>query len=437
MNKIRIDYEKYKEDAIQQAIDEAYSFGGGVVEIPKGIYISKPITIKSNVCLKTKKGALIIFKKKKEWYPLTLTEYEGVKRIRAISPINAYCAKNIKIVGKGIFDGDGFSWRPLKEFKVTPKFFKNSCLAKSPNTFIETKEGKIWYPTESSYALAVLGDEPAPTKENLEKYQDNYDYFRPVFVSLVKCENVLLDGPTFRNSPAWNIHPLFTNHLTIKNCYIYNESYAQNGDGIDVESCSHVLIKDNIISVGDDGICLKAGKNREARMTPIPTKDVVIKKNIVYNAHGGIVFGSEMSRSILNVYCDNNVFIGTDIGLRFKTQIGRGGQVKNINITNTYMHDIKEEAIILTCGYELFRMANESRDIVDEIKEDDYPEFTNIEISNLECTSAKVAISINGLKDKPINNIRFKNIKISAKEGIKEENAINITYENVDIEEEK
>lgn len=434
--RIKIDYLNYKEDAIQQAIDTLYELGGGTVVIPKGIYISKPIVLKSNVCIETKKGTLVIFEKRKEWYPLILTEFEGVKRIRTVSPISANSAKNISIIGKGVFDGDGFKWRPLKKFKVTEKFFNNTCLKISNDTIIPTKEGGIWYPTKSSYELAVAGDEPSPTKENIEKYKDNYDYFRPVFVSLVKCTDVLLDGPTFRNSPAWNIHPLFTNNLTIKNCYIYNESYAQNGDGLDIESCQNVLIKDNIISVGDDGICLKAGKNREARMTPIPTKKVVIKGNKVYNAHGGIVFGSEMSRSIIDVYCENNTFIGTDIGLRFKTQLGRGGVVSNITINDTYMHDILGEAIIMTCGYELYRMENESRDIVNEIAEDDYPEFKDITIENLYCTKANIGISLKGLKDKPIRNITFKNIDIKAKNALIEENVLNINYDNVNIVEE-
>ena len=430
---ITIDYENDKENAIQKAIDKCANAGGGYVLVPSGFYISKPIVLKSNVCLRTKKGTVVLFKKVKEWYPLKITEYEGVKRIRAVSPISAYEAKNIGIIGEGILDGDGFNWRPLKKFKVTDKFFNNVCLAKEKDTIIPTKEGGIWYPTKSSYELALQGDEPLPTQENLTKYANNYDYFRPVFVSLVKCENVILEKTTFRNSPAWNIHPLYTNNLTIKDCYIFNESYAQNGDGIDIESCQNVLIKDNIISVGDDGICLKSGKNREARLTPIPTKNVVIKGNKVYNAHGGIVIGSEMSRGVYDVLASNNVFVGTDIGLRFKTQIGRGGVVANINIKDTYMYDISNEAIIMTCGYELYRMENESRDVVEQIKLDDIPEFRDIVIENLYCANAKMAISLTGLEEKPINHITFKNVTIYAKQGIKEINTANIKYDNVNI----
>ena len=143
-----------------------------------------------------------------------------------------------------------------------------------------------------------------------------------------------------------------------------------------------------------------------------------------------------MSRGIKDVIAKNNTFIGTDIGLRFKTQIGRGGVVENIKIKNTYMVDIINEAIIMTCGYELFRMENESRDVVNNILEDDIPEFRNIVIEDLVCTNAKKAISLNGLEARPINNILFKNLTIKAKSGIEEKNVLNIKYENVKIDKE-
>lgn len=433
-NKLEVNVKKYQNnpnEMIQLAIDEVSSLGGGYVIIPAGIYISKPIYLKSNVCIKTKAGALVIFPKKKEWYKLQITEYEGVKRIRTISPINARNVNNIGIIGEGIFDGDGFSWRPLKSFKVPEKQFKK-CLEKS-NTFIPTKEGGIWYPSESSYELAINGDEPAPTEENLLKYAKNYDYFRPVMVSIVNCDKVILSGVTFKNSPAWNIHPLYTKNLTIKNCFIQNDFSAQNGDGIDIESCENVLIKGNKLAVGDDGICIKSGKNKEARLIKIPTKNVLIEDNLVLNAHGGIVIGSEMSRGVYDVYANNNTFIGTDIGLRFKTQLGRGGVVEKIYIKNTRMYDIKEEAIILTTGYELYRMENESRDIVKEIAEDDIPEFRNIYIENLDCLNAKKPIVIKGLPERKINHIYFKNLNIEAKEESNLTNYEDVYFTNCNI----
>ena len=93
--------------AIQNAIDECNKNGGGMVLIPAGYYLTGPIEIKSNVNLHVCEGAYVQFTKSKEEYPLIFTEYEGIRRIRAISPIRAYEANNIAITGRGVMDGAG------------------------------------------------------------------------------------------------------------------------------------------------------------------------------------------------------------------------------------------------------------------------------------------------------------------------------------------
>ena len=145
---------------------------------------------------------------------------------------------------------------------------------------------------------------------------------------------MLIQGVTLKNSPAWNIHPLYCRNFTLEDAIVKNKFSAQNGDGIDLESCQNCEISRTIFEVGDDGICIKSGKNREARQKKIPTKNVWIHDCKVYDAHGGFVVGSEMSRGVENILVENCVFIGTDIGIRFKSALGRGGIVQNITIKN-------------------------------------------------------------------------------------------------------
>ena len=97
-----------------------------------------------------------------------------------------------------------------------------------------------------------------------------------------------------------------------------------------------------------DGICIKSGRDEAGRKRGMPTQDVVIRNCIVYHAHGGFVIGSEMSGGAKNIYVDNCSFIGTDIGLRFKTTRGRGGVVENIYISNITMKD-NSEARLFEC----------------------------------------------------------------------------------------
>lgn len=93
-------------------------------------------------------------------------------------------------------------------------------------------------------------------------------------LSIRHCKKVLIDGVTLINSAAWNVHPYFCTDVTVRNIYLVNPPYAQNGDGIDVDSCKNVHIHHCSFQTGDDAICLKAGKDRAARALKTPCENV-------------------------------------------------------------------------------------------------------------------------------------------------------------------
>lgn len=191
-------------DAINRAINYISEKGGGTVVIPEGIWFTAPIEIKSDVELRIEKNAILKFSKDIDQYPLIITNYEGQECIRAKSPITAENAINIGITGGGVIDGSGDLWRPVKQFKMTERQWQE--LMKKSQYTIDTKEGGIWMPTESSFK----GNEhniQLDAENALEKASEYYDFYRPVMVSLRHCKRILLDGVTFMNSPAWNIHP--------------------------------------------------------------------------------------------------------------------------------------------------------------------------------------------------------------------------------------
>ena len=392
-------------DAINRAINYISEKGGGTVVIPEGIWFTAPIEIKSDVELRIEKNAILKFSKDIDQYPLIITNYEGQECIRAKSPITAENAINIGITGGGVIDGSGDLWRPVKQFKLTDRQWE--ALMKKSQYTIDTKEGGIWMPTESSFK----GNEhniQLDAENALEKASEYYDFYRPVMVSLRHCKRILLDGVTFMNSPAWNIHPFFCKNLTVRNVTVSNPYYAQNGDGIDVESCKKVHIHNCTFETGDDAICLKSGKNAVARQIEGPCEDVYIHDCLVNKGHGGFVIGSEMSRGIKNVLVENCTFLGTDVGVRVKSALGRGGVIENINIKNINMVDIKEQAIILTMSYVL-NLLNRDEEI-NGIDKDDIPYFKNINFEGINCLGAKEAVVIEPLKDMPetITDIHIK-----------------------------
>ena len=418
------------QEAFQNAINTCSSNGGGTVLVPNGYFYTGPIVIKSNVNLHLSDNAFIQFSKSKEEYPLIFTEYEGIRRIRAVSPISANKAVNIAITGKGVIDGAGHLWRGIKKFKLTEKEW-NRCLKKSPYV-IETKEGGIWCPTNTYYEGVLKGEPDYNLPNVLEIASENYDVYRPVLVSFIECDKVLIEDVTIQNSPAWNIHPLYCTNFTMNRAIIKNKFSAQNGDGIDLESCQNCEIAHSVFEVGDDGICIKSGKNREARKVKIPTKNVWIHDCKVFDAHGGFVVGSEMSRGVSNILVENCIFSGTDIGVRFKSAIGRGGVVEDITIRNIHMSRIIAEAFIFTMGYVLVNIEDENEGAVTYDVED-VPEFKNIHMEDIVCDGAGIAIKINGLTQLPIHDLTFKNINVTAEKNMDLSLCQNIKLENVKI----
>lgn len=378
---------------INAAIAKANAEGGGKVVIPAGIWLTGPIELKSNIDLHLENGAVLLFDKNEEEYPLYVSDFEGMECIRAKSPITAENASNIAITGTGTIDGNGQLWRPIKQFKMTQRQW-DALLKKSEYTVTE-KDGQIWLPTKTSFDGWNRSKQKSDELENLDTAQKYWDFFRPVMVRLYRCDHILIENVTLQNSPAWNLHPCFCQHITIRNAAIRNPYYAQNGDGLDLESCQYAEITGTTFDVGDDAICMKSGKGEKARQIKVPTENVRINNCTVYHGHGGFVVGSEMSRGVRNVEVKNCTFIGTDVGIRFKSAIGRGGVVEDITLDGIQMIDIEKEAIIFTMAYVLDYRESAQKAAV--VKADDIPYFRNITMKNIICSGAEYGLKAEGI----------------------------------------
>ncbi len=406
--------------AIQQAIDMASKQGGGMVLVPSGFWLTGPIKLLSNVNLHISSGAVLQFSNKPKDYPLIRTNWEGVDAIRAQSPISAKGQRNIAITGSGIIDGAGEAWRPVKKGKLTAGEWDK--LIHSGGVLDSKKE--TWYPTEGALKASTM-DRPGViaagfTEANTEEIKE---FLRPNMISLRECEQVLLEGVTFQNSPAWNIHPLLCKHLTVENIHVKNPWFAQNGDGIDIESCEFVSVRNSKFDVGDDGICLKSGKDAEGRKRARPSAHILIENCIVFHGHGGVVVGSEMSGGVHDLFVNNCQFLDTDVGLRFKTMRCRGGVVENVFIRDISMKNIAGEAILFDMYYQgkdpvsTFGNGGETPKIELVPVNEGTPQFKNIFIDNVVAKGAETGLLIRGLPEMPIHHIELNNIDIESNQG--------------------
>ncbi|MBL7817780.1 MAG: right-handed parallel beta-helix repeat-containing protein [Saprospiraceae bacterium] len=402
--------------AINQAIDMAHQAGGGVVLIPSGVWLTAGIVLKSNVNLHLNKGALVLFTDDKKAFPLVVATYEGVETYRCQAPISATDAENIAVTGDGIFDGNGQVWRMLKRSKVNEAEWKKITALKG-GVFDEKKEN--WYPSEQSYK-GNQWYKPGLLMSSKEEYETIHDFLRPNMVVINRCKKVLLEGVTFQNSPAWTMHPLLTEHLTIRNVLSKAPSFAQNSDALDLESCRNVLVEGCHFDVGDDGITLKSGRDEFGRKRGIPTENVIIKDTKVYQAHGGFVIGSEMSGGVRNIFVSNCTFMGSDIGLRFKTTRGRGGIVENIYISDITMSDIPAEAILFDMYYNGKEAAEALKNPQGDLKpvNEGTPQFRNFFIRNITCRGAQYGVFVQGLPEMNVQNVVIENAVLQAKKAM-------------------
>ncbi|MFA5044672.1 MAG: glycoside hydrolase family 28 protein [Paludibacter sp.] len=423
-------------DAFRKSIDALSQKGGGKLIVPAGIWFTGPIELKSNINLYLAKGALILFSSDFNLYPLVHTSFEGLETRRCQSPISGRNLQNIAITGEGSINGSGEAWRPLKKAKVTDSYWKN--VVKSGGVL---KDPAYWFPTKGSLLGESMSDMNVPRGNMTDsQWLQIKDFLRPVMISLIECKNVLLQGVLFENSPSWNIHPLMCENLIIDNIFSRNPAYAQNGDGLDVESCKNVLIVNSTFDVGDDAICIKSGKDTEGRLRARPTENVIVDNCKVFQGHGGFVVGSEMSGGVRNISVKNCQFLGTDVGLRFKSNRGRGGLVENIYISDIYMFNIATDSFLFDLYYggksasealvdgDNTPAENKSIPVTDET-----PSFRNIYVKNIVSRNARRAMFFNGLPEMNISNINIKNAFITCQFGAVLSESDGINFKNVHI----
>ncbi|MEA5460923.1 glycoside hydrolase family 28 protein [Arcicella sp. LKC2W] len=412
---------------INKAIEECSKKGGGVVLVPQGIWLTGPIVMKSNVNLHLKKSATLLFSTDKAQYSIVEGFYEGKRAARNQSPISGTDLENVAITGQGIIDGNGDVWRAVNKNQLTEEQWKHKVASGG----VLKDDGKVWYPSEQFKQASVGGKSMLLINgKKPSDFEDMKDYLRPNLVVFTRCKKVLLDGITFQNSPAWCLHPLMCEDLTLRNLYVKNPEYAHNGDGMDIESCKNFLIENCTLDVGDDAICIKSGKDEEGRKRGMPTENGIIRNNTVYNGHGGFVVGSEMSGGARNIFVYDCTFMGTDKGLRFKSVRGRGGIVENIYAKNIYMKDIAQEAIFFDMYYFVKFATDTPRDERPVVNEGT-PIFRNMKFENIVCSGAKKGVFIRGLQEMPIENIQLENLILQSEIGAEFVDTKGISLKNV------
>jgi len=370
--------------SIQETIDKCAERGGGKVIIPPGSYLTGPLFLKSNICFEVLPGATLLFNDDIANCPIIDGKWEGIERKVYASLFTGFDLSNVSIIGRGTINGQGKKWWDASD--ITKKIRREKGLFKIREP--ENPDG-------------------CPLKVP-----------RPRLVNLYNCNNVLIGEITFINSPAWTIHPVYCENITVENISIIQPYESPNTDGINPESCKNVRIMNCFVDCGDDCITIKSGYNEDGRRVGEPCENIVISNCTFAHGRSAIGIGSEMSGGVKNVSVSNCVCKDTYRGLRIKTNRERGGTVENIRADNIIMTDV-ETAVSIDMFY---RNRNSEPAPVTEKT----PTFRNIHISNITAVNVENSVLITGLPESPVDELSIVNSSFKCNNGFEISFAKNI-----------
>jgi polygalacturonase len=345
--------------AIQSAIEDCASAGGGTVKLTGGTFLSAPIVLKNNITLDIAKGTTLLGSPDHEDYPKK-TEFKGPGFQSLVSATNA---EHVSITGGGTIDGAGESW---------------------------------WKIARATKNAGVLGSENT----------------RPRLVVFDHCKHVLVEGVTIQNSPYWQLVPYYSDDVTIRNIKVLADIHSPNTDAIDPFSSSNVVIDHVFADVGDDDIAIKSGMINSPGPDG-PSRNITITDCVFEHGHG-LSIGSEIAGGAQNIHAERIHFKGTENGIRIKANRDRGNDVSNISFKDITMEDVKTSILIS----EYYPKALPEGEVAAEPVQRLTPFFHDITIENLKSVNSAWAGVVIGLPESPVKNVVMKNVNIQAKKGM-------------------
>ena len=377
--------------AMQRAIDECPE--GGCVYVPEGRYVSGALYLKSDMTFEVAKNARITGSDNTEDFPIRVYRWEGEERECYSSLINSGIdsgeMKNLTICGGGVIDANGETL--FRKEMDEKKGARGRCICIKNADGLTIKD-------------VIIKQSPAWC------------------LHLINCKNIVIDGI--------EVHTKYNeNGIRYKGIF--------NGDGIDLDSCTDVVIKNSMIASQDDCIAIKSGKNEEGRRAARPTENVKIE-NCTFKSGFGVAIGSEMSGDVRNVEVRNCDFTDTFSIGSVKTCRGRGGIIENILFENvklvnrdTEFKDCKwfRGGIYIDSYYSNAEISTDMQPVSEET-----PIIRNVTFRNAEVdTIGGNAIYVSGLPEMHCENITLENIRAKGKYGMKAYFTDGLKVNNVEV----
>ncbi|MEG9438491.1 glycoside hydrolase family 28 protein [Edaphobacter sp. HDX4] len=339
--------------AVQQALDRCSVLGGGEVTVPPGEYLTGALVLRSNTVLRLDEGATLHGSPNVADYPLTQVRWEGRWIKGYIGYISAADSDNITITGKGKIIG---------------------------NTAIK---GRV----------------------------DRQTQFRnPALLEFTNCKDVTVEDCFTQQNDMWSIHPTYCENVTFRNVTVNS-----GADGIDVDSCRHVVIDGCTFNTADDCISLKSGRGEEGYTILRPTEDVRISNCTFHDLHWACIgIGSETSGGIRNVRVEHcKCLSARTFAIYIKSRPGRGAFIEDITMNDLEVSGAQQ-------GFLRFNILNSGKQDEFPVPGDEgIPTIRNFRFSNIRVTDMPTLVDGVGIHPhKPLEGFSLTNVTGTCSKGI-------------------
>jgi polygalacturonase len=375
--------------AIQQAIDACPS--GGTVLVPPGTYLVDHLELKSGLTLDLAAGATLRFLGRGAGHyaphDVELSGPDGPVAVSCGALISGRHTDDVTVTGGGVIQANG----------------------------------ETWWPHAADY--------------------------RPKVLEVVGARNLFVQGITVEDPPAWDVHPLYVDHLAFSNVTFNRRALAKstNADGLDLDSCRDALVVGCAFGNQDDSIAIKCGKlgadqaKRQRSCENVVIRDCRFDGHLGPRSHPlGIAIGSEICGGVSHVLVQDCRF--TDVASLIDLKANRDRR-----------HAVVDDVTVQDCAYantvfpdepwnrapiavDLFYFGRTEDPDQPAPGASDAPYFHNLHFRNITIDNPRgYAVYLSGLAERPIENVSFSNLTAKSQTGLFARNIDGLVLDQVSI----
>ena len=380
--------------AIQAAIDDCSE--GGRVVIPKGIWMSGAIYLKSNMTLELKEGAVLFGSPNVDHYDQNYLLYPYSTDTRSWALVNGYSSdengmlENIRIVGKGTIYGNGWKYgekdtisgdgtSPYYQSRQSgdPDWTSDALKGYALKRWVAGSNSKVYDKSNPDKSYGILAADASKKGQERGLSASLAYSTRPNLVVLRGTKGVYLEGFMAENPAFHTVAILDSEDVACSNVK-FSTYDVNNADGIEIGNTQNVVIFNNFIDTGDDGINFATGMGKGVQDSgQQASANIWTFNNFLRECHGGaIAAGSHTGAGISGMLVEDNVMNHSDMPFRFKSAPVNGGGVSNILIRDCAVSDA-QQVFVLSTTY------SDANQTVSVEPADKPAEFANIQAYNI------------------------------------------------------